>query len=118
GSRFRGPKTLVRKRKRLQPPAAALTLATLRNYLRRASRELERLPRRASRELERLPRRASRELERLPRMASRELERTAPVETAGVLATIAFLVVLRLLINDFFWMVMARSLSFDFDFFD
>jgi len=51
-------------------------------------------------------------------MASRELERTAPVETAGVLATIAFLVVLRLLINDFFWMVMARSLSFDFDFFD
>ena len=28
---------------------------------------------------------------------------------AGELATMAFLVVFRLLINDFFWMVMARS---------
>jgi hypothetical protein len=30
---------------------------------------------------------------------------------SGELATMAFLVVFRLLINDFFWMLMARSLS-------
>jgi hypothetical protein len=44
----------------------------------------------------------------------RALERTSLVETpgAGVLATIAFLVVFRVLINDFFWMVMVCSFEF------
>jgi hypothetical protein len=39
------------------------------------------------------------------------LVRTSLVETpvAGVLATIAFLVVFRVLIKDFFWMVTGRS---------
>jgi hypothetical protein len=32
------------------------------------------------------------------------------------LATMAFLVVLRLLISDFFWMVMVRSSRIDFEF--
>jgi hypothetical protein len=41
------------------------------------------------------------------------LVRTSLVETpvAGVLATIAFLVVFRVLIKDFFWMVTGRSLN-------
>jgi hypothetical protein len=41
------------------------------------------------------------------------LVRTSLVETpvAGVLATIAFLVVFSLLIKDFFWMVTGRSLN-------
>jgi hypothetical protein len=43
----------------------------------------------------------------------RALVRTSLVETpvAGVLATIAFLVVFSLLIRDFFWMVTGRSLN-------
>jgi hypothetical protein len=32
--------------------------------------------------------------------------------SSGELATIAFLVVFRVLINDFFWMVMVRSFEF------
>src|SRR5271156_5749639 len=36
------------------------------------------------------------------------------VPATGELATVAFLVVFRVLIKDFFWMVMARSLNFCF----
>jgi hypothetical protein len=38
----------------------------------------------------------------LARVLARALERTSLVETAGVLAMIAFLVVFRVLIKDFF----------------
>jgi hypothetical protein len=46
---------------------------------------------------------------------ARALERASLVETAGVLATIAFLVVFRVLINDFFSIVMACSSGLFFD---
>jgi len=48
------------------------------------------------------------------RVGMRALERTSLVEAdaTGVLATIAFLVVFRVLIRDFFWMV--TLVSFDF----
>jgi hypothetical protein len=48
----------------------------------------------------------------LRRASPRALVRLSLVETpvAGVLATIAFLVVFRVLIKDFFWMVTGRSL--------
>jgi hypothetical protein len=47
------------------------------------------------------------------RVEFRALVRTSLVETpvAGVLATMAFLVVFRVLIKDFFWMVTGRSLN-------
>jgi hypothetical protein len=47
----------------------------------------------------------------LRRASPRALVRVSLVETpvAGVLATIAFLVVFRVLIKDFFWMVTGRS---------
>jgi hypothetical protein len=47
----------------------------------------------------------------LRRPSARALVRVSLVETpvAGVLATIAFLVVFSLLIKDFFWMVTGRS---------